>query len=273
MHSVGDGLLAHPIDLPPPSSTPEYFDPMDWVDVSIDAPEGSRAAQAEFWAATLGWPLSAPWPGLPEFASFVPPDGDSYVHLQTLGSPSDKAGVHLDFEVPDVGQATEWLTQLGATAGKVGDRWQPMSSPGGLPFCVVPYDRAKRRPPAVRQAHGRLTRLVQVSIDAPADDIDREVEFWRAATEWRWVPRNRPDFVGKLFSDGLAPIQLLLQRLERGSPETATRAHLDLGSEDIEVEAARLASLGATVRGSGDGWITLSDPAGMLFCVTENSPD
>ena len=53
----------------------------------------------------------------------------------------------------------------------------------------------------------------------------------------------------------------------------AVRAHIDLGADDIEAEAARLVGLGAERLGPGRGWIVLRDPVGMVFCVTGNSPD
>ena len=51
------------------------------------------------------------------------------------------------------------------------------------------------------------------------------------------------------------------------------RAHIDLGCDDREAEARRLVGLGAERLWDGDGWITLRDPAGLLFCATGNSPD
>jgi hypothetical protein len=66
-------------------------------------------------------------------------------------------------------------------------------------------------------------------------------------------------------------VQLLFQRLnEDGDPET--RAHIDLGADDIEAEATRLEGLGARRLWQGDGWITLEDPAGLPFCATVTRP-
>jgi hypothetical protein len=116
---------------------------------------------------------------------------------------------------------------------------------------------------------------VQVCIDSPALAHDREVAFWRAATGWRWVasPEESEEFAGKLYPNPGSPIQLLLQRLQRDDPGARVRAHLDLGCEDREAEAARLATLGASRLWDGSGWITLRDPSGLLFCVTGNPPD
>ena len=56
-----------------------------WLHVVLDAPVEPTGA---FWAAVLGWPLGAPWPDHPELRSFVPPDGDAYVHLQQVDGPA-----------------------------------------------------------------------------------------------------------------------------------------------------------------------------------------
>jgi hypothetical protein len=44
-----------------------------WLHVLIDVALDVSEESATFWSAALGWPLGEPWPGLPEFRSFVPP--------------------------------------------------------------------------------------------------------------------------------------------------------------------------------------------------------
>jgi hypothetical protein len=54
---------------------------------------------------------------------------------------------------------------------------------------------------------------------------------------------------------------------------TTTRVHIDLGTDDITAEVARVEQLGATRTAfGGDGWVQLADPAGMPFCVTRIPP-
>jgi hypothetical protein len=146
-----------------------------------------------------------------------------------------------------------------------------MSSPGGLPFCIV-RRRSRSRPDPLAWGDGHRTRLVQVCVDSPAGRHEAEVAFWRAATGWRWVPGDAPEFAGKLYGAAGSPIQLLFQRLGGDDPGSSTRVHLDLGSDDIGADADRLVSLGAQLIGPGDGWIALRDPAGLSFCTTGNSP-
>jgi Glyoxalase-like domain len=58
----------------------------------------------------LGWPLAEPWLGHPEFRSFNPPEGDSYIYQQ-IGDHGPR--IHFDLEVADRGIADR-LVALGA---------------------------------------------------------------------------------------------------------------------------------------------------------------
>lgn len=238
-----------------------------WAHVVLDLPPGSPAE--DFWAAALGWPLGPPWAGHPELCSFEPGGGDPYVHRQHVEGP---AGVHFDLEVADVAASTDRLVGLGATVVRVKTDWTSLTSPGGLDFCLL-AGRDRERPAASRWPDGTQSRLVQVCIDCPGATLDGEVAFWRQATGWRWGGTPDSEFAGKLYPPPGSSLQLLLHRLGDDDGGTVTRAHLDLGTDDVEAEAARLIALGATRQWSGDGWITLSDPADLLLCVTHNSPD
>ena len=87
------------------------------------------------------------------------------------------------------------------------------------------------------------SRLVQICIDSPPNLHDQEVAFWRAATGWRWREGDGDEFAGKLYPPTGSSVQLLFQRLGSDDPATAVRAHIDLGADDIEAEAARLVGL------------------------------
>ena len=69
-------------------------------------------------------------------------------------------------------------------------------------------------------------------------------------------------------------MQLLFQRLGDDDGATSTRVHIDLGTDDIPAEVARVEALGAVrTPYEGEGWVQLTDPGGMAFCVTHNPPD
>jgi hypothetical protein len=56
---------------------------------------------------------------------------------------------------------------------------------------------------------------------------------------------------------------LLVQRLDGGPP----RVHLDLHTDDLNAEVARLERLGAARVQQVHAWWVMRDPAGLLFCV------
>ncbi|MFC6341148.1 VOC family protein, partial [Nocardioides hankookensis] len=114
------------------------------------------------------------------------------------------------------------------------------------------------------------SRMVQVCVDSPARLHEAEVAFWRALLGDRWAESPAPEFAGKWHNDAGSPLQLLFQRLD--DAEGQVRAHLDHGTDDSSAEVDRLLSLGAEDVGPGHGWHVLRDAAGLLFCVTENSP-
>ena len=238
---------------------------MPWLHAVIDVPDDQSAAAATFWGSALGWPLGQAWPGHPELRSFEPLDGTAYVHLQTIDGPPR---VHLDLEVPDPTSAVAAAVGLGATHVASSDRWQTMRSPGGLPFCLV---RAGEQaiPEPLPWPDGHRSRLVQVCVDSPRAVHDDELAFWRALLAGRWANSTAREFTGK-WHDDHSPLQLLFQRLDEA--DGPVRAHLDHGTDDREAEVRRLVELGADPGEVGRGWQVLRDPAGLTFCVTDNSP-
>ena len=240
---------------------------MSWLHAVVDVPSDRQADAATFWGAALGWPVGPGWEDHPELRSFEPAGGGTpYVHLQRVDGPPR---VHLDVESTSPEETVTRAVDLGATEAARSDRWTTLHSPGGLPFCVVAA-RQHERPEPVAHADGRRTRLVQVCVDSPSAVHDGEVAFWRELLAGRWVSSAAPEFAGKWHDDEDSPIQLLFQRLDE--PTGPVRAHLDLGTDDVDAEVRRLVGLGATDVGPGRGWHVLRDPAGLLFCATGNSP-
>ena len=135
---------------------------------------------------------------------------------------------------------------------------------------VLPSGPAEHvRPPAPRFV-GHRSRLVQICIDSPPTSHDRGGVL--AGRDRLAVARRRPrQFAGKLrppTGSSVTPLPAARSD-DRGPPYEP----LDLGADDVEVESARLVELGAARLGPGRGWIVLRDPVGMVFCVTDNSPD
>lgn len=243
---------------------------MPWLHALLDVPDHLHDTVADFWSGVLGWPLSEPWPGHPELRSFAPPAGAAYVHLQRVDRVDDAPRVHLDLEAADLPGTVDRAVALGATTVAEHEEWRTLRSPGGLLFCLFPA-ATRDLPDPVTWPGGHRARMVQVSIDSPAPRCDAEVAFWLGLLGERLVGSGSPEFAGTWHDDAGSPLQLLFQRLDE--TEGPVRAHLDHGTDDRAAEVRRLLALGAEDVGEGRGWHVLRDPAGMLFCVTDNSPE
>jgi hypothetical protein len=237
------------------------------VHAFVDVPAEQAGVARAFWSAVTGWPVGAPWDGHPEFTSLEPAHGTGHLHVQVVGGP---ARVHLDL-LGDPDRDAAALEELGATRGSRGDAWQVMTSPAGLPFCVCGEPGPHTRPAAAPWPDGHRSRLVQVSVDVPAARFDAELAFWRAATGWADEPVRAPEF-RRLVHRAESPVQLLVQRLGPDDGGDRARAHLDLGTDDLPAEVARVQALGARVLWHRDGFTALRDPVGLPFCVTANDP-
>ncbi|HEY6746904.1 MAG TPA: VOC family protein [Mycobacteriales bacterium] len=111
--------------------------------------------------------------------------------------------------------------------------------------------------------------LREVVIDAPSETFAAVREFWAAAllTEARRV-ENYPEFTG--LEDPASLSVVGLQELGAGP----ARFHVDLETDDVDAEVARLLRLGAEEVSRGRTWVVLRDPAGLLLCVVPaESPD
>lgn len=242
--------------------------PVPWVHAFVDVPADRVHAARAFWSAVTGWPPGEPWPGHPEFVSLGPTSGAPYLHVQRIGGPPR---VHLDLLGSLAGDVPR-LAELGAEPGPLGDGWRVMTSPAGLPFCVCEETWPHQRPGAVLWPDGHRARLVQLCVDVPADRFDAELRFWRAATGWADEPVDSPEF-SRLVHRSESPLALLVQRLGDDDGGTHARAHLDLGTDDVAAEVARVRALGAELLWPGAGFVALRDPVGLPFCVTANDPD
>jgi Glyoxalase-like domain len=110
------------------------------------------------------------------------------------------------------------------------------------------------------------SRVVKIVIDVPPADHDRELAFWSSAIGHPLTRFERhPEYHG-------APLHgqefwLLVQRLGHGP----ARVHLDIHTDDMAAETARLEELGAERVQRVHTWQVMRDPAGMLFCVIQES--
>lgn len=106
-----------------------------------------------------------------------------------------------------------------------------------------------------------------VVVDVPPADHDQELAFWQAASGLtlergtRFPEYHGADLPGQEFA-------LLIQRLGEGP----ARVHVDIHTDDLEAEVARLERSGARRVRRTDHWQVMRDPAGLPFCVVPDPP-
>lgn len=111
------------------------------------------------------------------------------------------------------------------------------------------------------------SRLSKVVIDVPPADHDRELTFWGAAAGQALTRSDRhPEYHGAALHG--QDFGLLIQRLDEGS----ARVHIDIHTDDLPAEIARLEELGVERVQQAHSWQVMRDPAGLLFCVIPETP-
>ena len=106
------------------------------------------------------------------------------------------------------------------------------------------------------------SRILKVVIDVPPAEHNRELAFWSAAAGPPLARFERhPEYHGAALPG--QDFWLLVQRLDEGP----ARVHIDIHTDDLPAELARLEQLGAERVQQVHSWQVMRDPAGMLFCV------
>lgn len=115
--------------------------------------------------------------------------------------------------------------------------------------------------------HSRLGTIV---IDCAVDDLAPAARFWSQALGKPIVSidQDGDGRYAELRTEPGEPI-ILLQKVEH-----ASRVHLDLETDDLEAEAARLEALGARrIAFVRERWWVMQAPTGHRFCVVQKQPD
>src|SRR5215469_4599907 len=107
------------------------------------------------------------------------------------------------------------------------------------------------------------SRLGAVLIDCKTTDVDEAARFWAAALG-RPVDPNHPGTRGNYRMLETPPDELIvqIQRVDHDS-----RVHVDIETDDIPAEVARLEMLGAKVTARLERWVVMQAPTGQRFCV------
>jgi len=102
------------------------------------------------------------------------------------------------------------------------------------------------------------SRIGGFSIDCQTDDLSAAAAFW-----------------GKVLGVGPEPAEENYMRLghqgglsvEVQKVDHPSRVHLDIETDDIEAEVARLVELGAKRFRDMEDWVVMEAPTGHRFCV------
>ncbi len=107
------------------------------------------------------------------------------------------------------------------------------------------------------------SRLAGFIIDCKTDDLPVAAEFWGAALgmDLKGLEGEEGENYIRLM-DADRGLHIEVQKVKHDS-----RVHLDIESDDVEAEAARLEKLGAKRVRKINTWWVMEAPTGQRFCV------
>lgn len=107
------------------------------------------------------------------------------------------------------------------------------------------------------------SQLAGFIIDCNTDDIEAAARFWGAALGLRPRTSGDPDDSNYIpFEREPNGLAIEVQKVDHPS-----RVHIDIESDDVEAEAARLEKLGAKRIRKIRTWWVMEAPTGQRFCV------
>jgi hypothetical protein len=104
------------------------------------------------------------------------------------------------------------------------------------------------------------SRLAGFILDCRTDDLSAAARFWAAALAMPVIERD-PSGYDRLDA-GPRDLHIEVQSVTHES-----RVHLDVETDDIEAEVARLEGLGAKRVAAIKRWVVMEAPTGQRFCV------
>lgn len=106
------------------------------------------------------------------------------------------------------------------------------------------------------------SRFGGLIIDCETDDLDTAADFWSAALGY---PRQGSAEEGSIYRSLDAPEGETYVEVQR--VDHASRVHLDIETDDVDAEVARLEDLGARRIAFIESWWVMEAPTGQRFCV------
>jgi hypothetical protein len=113
------------------------------------------------------------------------------------------------------------------------------------------------------------SRINGILIDCNVEDIGEAARFWAEALG-RPIDPDHPGTRGDYVMLETPPDEISVQ-IQRVGHES--RIHLDIETDDIDAEVARLEKLGAIVDTRMERWVVMRAPSGQRFCVVRVQRD
>ena len=104
------------------------------------------------------------------------------------------------------------------------------------------------------------SRIGVLLIDLPEQLYAEGQDFWSGASGRAAIPEGDP----YASLGNIGAVSFALQRIGGTTPP---RLHLDIETDNVTAEVARLRALGATVDQQHEDYYVMRDPAGLIFCV------
>lgn len=109
------------------------------------------------------------------------------------------------------------------------------------------------------------SRLAGFIIDCQTGDIDAAATFWSGALGLQVGDKQvEGDASYVEFLDGASGLHIEVQKVQHPS-----RVHLDIETDELDAEVARLEALGAKKVGFVKRWWVMEAPTGQRFCVVK----
>jgi hypothetical protein len=103
------------------------------------------------------------------------------------------------------------------------------------------------------------SRICAIGIDCLTDDVNAAADFWTRALG---RPRGGAEGPYVQVGNGKEALITFVQKVDHPS-----RIHLDIETDDVDAEVARLEALGAKRLQKVKSWWVLEAPTGHRFCV------
>jgi predicted enzyme related to lactoylglutathione lyase len=105
------------------------------------------------------------------------------------------------------------------------------------------------------------SKLAGFIIDCRTEDLDAAAAFWSQALGYKIVVEpDQPEY--RRLDTGPNGLTVEVQKVDHPS-----RVHLDIQTDDIDAEAARLEKLGAKRIAFVKRWWVMEAPTGQRFCI------